>query len=218
MTFDDLALKDGDTVLFMGDSITDAGRRDDKTRQLGGGYVALIADLLAALHPDRRIRILNHGISGDRVIELHKRWEVDVVAHQPDWVSISIGINDVWRRFANLLDDAVDIDDYIRLYGDLCEWTTKKTSARLILMETSVIGEDFANDSNRYLEQYKDAIRAYAQQYDAVLVPIRDAYRRGIEARPGFAWTSDGVHPLPPGHMLMATTWLRAVGALRHLD
>ena len=218
MPHDDFALKDGDTVLFMGDSITDAGRRDDKARQFGWGYVAQIADLLAALHPERRIRILNHGISGDRVIELHTRWETDVIAHQPDWVSISIGINDVWRRFANLVEFAVDIDEYSRLYGDLCEWTRTKTSAKLILMETSVIGEDFSNDSNRYLEQYNDAIHAFAKQYDAVLVPMRDAYRCGIESRPGFAWTGDGVHPLPPGHMLMATTWLRALGAFRTLE
>lgn len=213
MSFDDLIVQDGETVLFMGDSITDAGRRDDKTRQLGWGYVAQIADLLAALYPERRIRILNHGISGDRVIELRSRWDADVIAHQPSWVSISIGINDVWRRFANLSEFAVDIDEYIRLYGDLCEWTTKQTDARLVLMETSVIGEDFTNESNLYLEQYNNAIRSFAKQYDAVLVPIRESFRRGIESRRDFAWTGDGVHPLPPGHMLMATTWLRAVGA-----
>lgn len=210
----DLLLQDGETLLFIGDSITDAGRRDDQTRHLGWGYVAYVADLLAALYPERRLRILNHGVSGDRVVELHRRWETDVIAHQPHWVSLSIGINDVWRRFANLSEYAVDLDDFVRLYGDLCEWTTKRTRARLILMETSVIGEDFSNESNRYLEPYNEAIRAYARQYNALLVPIREAYRRAIASRPGFAWTSDGVHPLPPGHMLMATTWLQAVGAL----
>jgi len=202
----------------MGDSITDAGRREDKARHLGWGYVAQIADLLAALYPERRIRLLNHGVSGDRVTELHNRWEADVIAHQPNWVSLSIGINDVWRRFAGLPDLAVDLDDYVRLYRDLCEWTVTKTPARLILMETSIIGEDFSNESNRYLEPYNDAIRSYAKRYDAVLVPIREAYRRAIDSRPGFAWTSDGVHPLPPGHMLMATTWLKAVGAMGFRD
>jgi lysophospholipase L1-like esterase len=213
MSFSDLQIKDGETVLFMGDSITDAGRREDKGRRLGWGYVAYIADLLAALYPERSLNIVNHGISGDRVIELRQRWEADVIAHQPDWVSISIGINDVWRRFAGLLEHAVGIEEYTRLYRELLDRTKEATSAKLILMETSVLGEDCDNDSNRYLGAYNDAIHRFADEYDAVLVPTFVAYREAIASRPGFVWTSDGVHPLPPGHMLMATTWLKALGA-----
>ena len=54
---DDLLLQDDETVLFIGDSITDAGRRADTGRRLGSGYVAQVADLLAVLYPERRISI-----------------------------------------------------------------------------------------------------------------------------------------------------------------
>ncbi|MBM3214723.1 SGNH/GDSL hydrolase family protein [Candidatus Poribacteria bacterium] len=209
-----LILQHGETVVFMGDSITDAGWRGDSARSLGGGYVAQIADLLAVLHPERSVRIVNHGNSGDRAIELDKRWDEDVIALYPDWISVSIGINDVWRRFAGLVEHAVAIEDYRRLYRGLLERTRARTKAKLILMETSVIGEDLENDTNRYLEMYNQAIHEFAEEFDAIIVPIRNAFRTAIAGRPGFAWTGDGVHPLPPGHMLMAVAWLRAVGAL----
>lgn len=208
-----LLLQDGESVLFIGDSITDAGRRADTYRGLGSGYVAQVADLLAARYPDRAIAINNQGISGNRVVDLRSRWAEDVVAHDPDWVSISIGINDVWRWFDGNPDSHVPIDEYRRIYGELLDATVSKTSARLILMETSVIGEDADNDSNAMLADYNRAIREYAEQYDAVLVPTFQRFVDAISRRPGFEWTADGVHPYPPGHMLMAVTWLAAVGA-----
>ena len=209
----DLLLQDGDTVLFVGDSITDAGRRADVVRGLGSGYVAQVADLLAALHPERRVSIVNRGISGNRVVDLRDRWEQDVIAEQPDWVSISIGVNDVWRWFDGNPDSHVGIDEYRQVYRELLDATVEKTQARLILMETSVIGEDVDNESNAMLAAYNEAIHEFAGEYGAVLAPMFQSFASSIGDRSVLEWTSDGVHPLPPGHMLMAVAWLRAVGA-----
>ncbi len=209
----DLLLQDGESVLFIGDSITDAGRRADVGRSLGSGYVAHVADLLAVLYPERRISVVNRGISGNRVVDLRDRWESDVIAEQPDWVSISIGINDVWRWFDGNPDSHVGIEQYGAVYRDLLEVTVEKTQARLVLMETSVIGEDVENESNAMLAAYNAAIHEFAEEYDAVLAPMFQSFASAIGERPGFEWTGDGVHPLPPGHMLMAVAWLRAVGA-----
>ncbi|MDA1190398.1 MAG: SGNH/GDSL hydrolase family protein [Candidatus Poribacteria bacterium] len=208
----DLLLQHGDTVVLIGDSITDCGRRQDERRHLGGGYVANIADYLAACYPDRQINLVNVGISGNRVVDLEGRWDEDVIAHKPDWVSVSIGINDVWRKFDGRPDLHISPEDYAPRYRGLLE-KTKRAGAKLILMETSVIGEEIDNESNRLLRAYNEVIRGYAKEFDAVLVPIFDAFETAITQRPGFAWTGDGVHPFPSGHMLMATTWLRAVGA-----
>ncbi|MAF12153.1 hydrolase [Candidatus Poribacteria bacterium] len=208
-----LLLEDGDSVLFIGDSITDAGRQADASRGLGVGYVAQIADLLAARYPDRRIAVNNQGISGNRVVDLCARWDRDVIDHRPDWVSISIGINDVWRWFDGNPDAHIPIEQYRRVYRELLDATTSETEARLVLMETSVIGEEAGLESNAMLRQYNDAIREYATEYDAVLVPTFQRFLEAIHKRPAFEWTGDGVHPLPPGHMLMAVTWLEAMGA-----
>src|SRR5580704_7975830 len=83
-------------VVLIGDSITDAGRFDDK-EHLGNGYVRLIRDYLYARDPAAAPTVVNQGISGHKVTDLAARWEKDVLAQRPDVLSIKIGINDVWH-------------------------------------------------------------------------------------------------------------------------
>lgn len=211
---DSFPVMDGETLLFIGDSITDCGRREDEVRHLGGGYVALIADFLAARFPERRIRVENRGIGGDRVLDLQKRWQKDVLDEKPDWLSISIGINDVWRRLGEYPEEAVPLESFQKTYEKLLEQTRKALSVKLVLMETSVIDENPESEGNRLLADYNGVIRDLANRYEARLVPIREAFFKALAARPGYQWTEDGVHPRPPGHMLMALSWLQTLGAL----
>ncbi|MCA9440148.1 MAG: lipolytic protein G-D-S-L family, partial [Candidatus Omnitrophica bacterium] len=69
---EDFLLQDGQTVLFQGDSITDAGRDRDDPKGLGKGYPSLLAPWISASHPDRKIEFLNRGNSGNRVVDLQK--------------------------------------------------------------------------------------------------------------------------------------------------
>ena len=80
----DLVFQSGQTVLFIGDSITDCGRRQDQ-EQLGNGYV-------------RKVSYVNKGIGGDTVEGLESRWTTDVLDIKPDWLSIKIGINNAARQ------------------------------------------------------------------------------------------------------------------------
>src|SRR5258708_6241963 len=88
-------LRTNQTLLFIGDSITDCGRRDSTGAPLGYGYVKLFADLLTVRDPEQRPTILNRGVGGDNVADLRSRWHDDCLALRPDWLSIKIGINDV---------------------------------------------------------------------------------------------------------------------------
>ena len=88
-----MKLDTGETILFIGDSITDAGRRAAGA-PLGHGHVGLFATLLAIHHPDKAIKVINKGIGGDVVTGLRDHWSDDVIRHRPDWLSIKIGIND----------------------------------------------------------------------------------------------------------------------------
>ncbi|HEU5316981.1 MAG TPA: NUDIX domain-containing protein, partial [Chloroflexota bacterium] len=104
-------------ILFIGDSITDCGRRGgaDSTGPhvpYGNGYVHLARAFLLARHGEQGLEIVNRGISGNTVRDLDRRWEQDVIAEQPDWLSVKIGINDVWRLIANRRADHVPLDEY----------------------------------------------------------------------------------------------------------
>ncbi|MGJ8639625.1 MAG: GDSL-type esterase/lipase family protein [Opitutaceae bacterium] len=99
-----MELETGQRLLFVGDSITACGRARPVGRSdsLGDGYVQLVESLIAAEYPEQSIEILNTGISGNRITDLELRWQEDVLRLEPNWLSIMIGINDVWRQF----DDA----------------------------------------------------------------------------------------------------------------
>lgn len=93
------------TVLFQGDSITDAGRSraagetDAPNNQpgLGNGYAWLAAAGLLVSRPAAGLKIFNRGISGNKVYQLAERWEQDCLALKPEVVSILVGVNDFWH-------------------------------------------------------------------------------------------------------------------------
>ncbi len=87
-------IKNGQKIVFIGDSITDCGRRAAQ-RPLGAGYVKMFADLMIIRESAKRVAIINKGIGGDNVLGLRNRWTDDVLRNRPDWLSIKIGINDL---------------------------------------------------------------------------------------------------------------------------
>src|SRR5690606_27416111 len=110
-------------------------------------------DLCSVLHPELQLEWVNRGISGDTVRHLHERWQRDVIDFQPDWLSVSIGVNDVWRQL-DKKGPGVDIPTYERLYREILDEAVAKTKARLILMEPSLLGEDPDTEGNRMLKPY----------------------------------------------------------------
>ena len=88
----DLLLQNGDVVVTLGNSITELGEGPT-------GYVDLMRKSLSVLYPERRIYFINAGISGHKSTDMAERFQRDVLDHQPDWVTISVGVNDVWHGF-----------------------------------------------------------------------------------------------------------------------
>ncbi len=92
----------GATLLFQGDSITDAGRDRARTgandiRALGLGYPLLLAAELREHYAGRDLQVFNRGISGNTVPDLQARWQADAIALNPAILSILIGVNDIWH-------------------------------------------------------------------------------------------------------------------------
>lgn len=129
----------GSKIVFIGDSITDKGRKTDPLK-LGSGYVRVLHDYFATARPELRLRVVNEGTSGNRVIDLKRRWQLDVLDHEPDWVSVSIGINDVWRQLDTPDGEQVDPERFESVYRTLLSWTKERLPAcRLILMQPTII-------------------------------------------------------------------------------
>lgn len=204
-------LQHGQTVVMIGDSITDCGRRDEHA-PLGDGYVKMVAALTAAKYPERSIRFVNTGIGGDTVLSLAQRWQADVLDHRPDWLSVSIGVNDVWRQVDGRPDEAVLIDAFGATYRELLEATRAALpGCGLILMTPGLIQEDPASNGNVLLKPYVETVKDLARDFDAFCVDIHRTMLDAVAAGAGRAWTDDGVHPNPDGHALMALDWLNTL-------
>jgi lysophospholipase L1-like esterase len=208
--------KANDTVLFQGDSITDAGRDRENAdpsaiHALGCGYASHTAAKLMHRHTDLRLNVYNRGVSADKVFQLADRWEDDCLAIKPDVLSILIGVNDHNHIFSN--GTGVTVADYERDYDSLLE-RTRAALPDVIL----IIGEPFLLIAGEFDETrvqgiapYREVARKTAEKFGAVWVPYQQAFNDALAIAPADYWAPDGVHPTPAGHMLMAKAWLSAV-------
>lgn len=204
----------GQTYLFIGDSITDVGRRTDP-EGLGNGYVRLIRDYLYAKDPARAPRVINTGIGGHRVTDLAKRWKEDVLDHEPDVVSIKVGINDVWHGFKPE-PAGVPIEQFVEVYHVILrQLQAVVPKAKIVLCQPSVIERPGPEEGNVVLQPYVRAIGELKREFNAAaVVPLHAAFVNARKQRPDIDWTPDGVHPSSAGHMLIARTWLAETGLL----
>ena len=209
-------LEPGQTLLFTGDSITDCGRRETDP-PLGCGYVRMAADLIVARYPRHGLRVANTGISGNTVKELTGRWTEDVIGHDPDWLSVMIGINDVARWVTGGGAAAVTPEEYVELYDALLGRVKAETRARLILVDPFYICTDPGDDPVRrlmveHLPAYIETVSRMASKYDAVHVRTNAMFQSMLEHYEPAHFCPEPVHPTATGHIAIAHAWLGAVG------
>ena len=150
-------IEGGETMLFIGDSITDCGRRAEAA-PLGDGYVRLFAEMATAAHPERMSRYINKGIGGNRVTDLQDRWTDDVLYHKPDKLSVKIGINDL-HSVLREDPDAVPPARFEEIYDAVLERTRQSLDCPIVLITPFFISVETAADSFR--RQVLNLIPAY---------------------------------------------------------
>ncbi|MET9657042.1 SGNH/GDSL hydrolase family protein [Streptomyces sp. NPDC006510] len=202
-------IKETDTLLFIGDSITDAGRDRTDSASLGGGYVHEIARTLHA-GAGHGPAVINKGLNGNRVYDLEARWTTDVLDHRPNVVTVKIGINDTWRRYDRGLISPVD--EFETCLDRLLADTARKLAARLVVITPFLLPvtpdqEDWFED----LTPRTDAVLRTAAANGAQVVRADLALHRAAEAKAAAELAPDGVHPSPLGHRIIADAWLAAV-------
>ncbi|MGU3644626.1 GDSL-type esterase/lipase family protein [Microbacterium sp. C23T] len=194
------------TLVFAGDSITDAGRDRADATSLGDGYVRLIAEAVG-----EGAVVVNKGISGDRAVDLAARWD-DVLAAEPTVLTVYVGVNDMWRRFDS--DDPTSVEDFESTVTALLEAARAAGVERFLLVEPFFV--PVSDGQAAWLEDLdpkRAAVRRLAERFDATLVELHDGVgAAAAEHGPG-AIAPDGVHPTPQGAAIIADAWLAAYAA-----
>jgi len=203
------------TLLMIGDSITDCGRARPvgEGDGLGSGYVSFINALLTAEYPGANIKVLNTGIGGDTIRHLKARWKSDMLAFAPDYLSIKIGVNDVWRYISGNLTEHVPLDEYESVYRELIA-ATKPTVKKIILISPFLSERDRSDPMMAMLLDYIAVVKRIAVDESLLFVDTQAEFDRyiasGISPE---ALAGDRVHPSTTGAMVIARAFLKVCGA-----
>lgn len=209
-----MKLDNNNTLLFIGDSITDSGRDRLDGKGLGQGFVFLIASYLQTHFPEKRLTVLNRGVGGDTLSDMKDRWEEDCLMINPDIVTVLIGINDTWRNMdtgKKMTED--ELAEFESDYRFLLKSLHQRTDARVVLMEPYVL--PFPKDRVDWradLDPRIQIVRKMARDYQTELIPL-DGLMNAEGIKNGFSYYTgeDGVHPTVAGHGLIAQSWIKTI-------
>ncbi len=201
-------IKNGEKILFIGDSITDCGRRTEPSK-LGDGYVKMFSEMMIAKIPEAKIEVINKGISGNTILDLENRWTDDMIYLKPDWLSILVGINDTHRVVEKTVGSEELIPDkYRKRYSKLLQMTVNNIGCKIILIEPFFISTD-TTDSYRgrmleRLTEYRKIVAEMSEQYGTLLLKIHDIFQKHLKYRESETFCAEPVHPNHTGHLVIA--------------
>ena len=193
--------KENSVILFQGDSITDCGRNREDPDSLGDGYVNLIEGTLAGNHSQSNLKLINRGISGDKIRDLQLRWDADCIDISFDILSILVGVNDTLITPAELFEEE---------YRMLLKRTTGELNSTIILCEPFLL----LGDNNAYRDDLNpkiEIVHRLSEEFSTLLLPLDKIFRKSCSLHPPEYWAPDGVHPTPAGHALIAKSWIECV-------
>ena len=200
-----IAVKKGEKIAFLGDSITQLGK--SKTPYMG--YLHLVIDGLA--RSGVKAEAVPAGISGHKSNQMLARMDKDVIAKKPQWMLLSCGVNDVWHG-----KRGVTLPDYKKNITAIVD-KAQKAGIKVMIMTASMIREDAKNQFNTTLKDYNDFLRTLAKEKKCLLADInaemqKEVYSRELAGIAGNKLTYDGVHMNGRGHMMMASVILQTFG------
>lgn len=212
-----MLFKDGERVVFAGDSVSDF----DRGRPVGEGlhagvgtsYIRTVESFINVFYPERLVRITSMGIGGNNIIDLKNRWETDIMALNPDWVVVLIGINDVWRQFDSptIFDSHISPERYEKELRKLVQRTLPDVKGMVLM--TPFFMEPLKDDPMRKrMDEYGEIVKKVAAEYDLICVDLQKVFDDYLKYRHSSFITWDRIHPNQTGAMLIATELLRAVG------
>ncbi len=197
-------LKDGYSIVFLGDSITQAGAAPE-------GYVSLFKMFCDV--NGHEVKVINAGISGHKSTDMLARLQKDVLSHNPTWVSISCGVNDVWHQFKPE-PTGVKLPDYKKNMTEIVD-RCQKTGAKVLLLTATPIHENLDSKENKVLRDYNAFLRQLAKEKKLILCDLNQTFETWYKKKMNdkLLMTTDGVHMKSRGNRVMAAEIALALGA-----
>lgn len=202
-------VKDGDTLAFLGDSITQFGK------DTPSGYVRLVVSGLEA--NGIKVNPIFAGISGHKSNDMLARVDRDVLGKDPKpaVMTLSCGVNDVWHGARG-----VELEQFKENITAIIDKAVE-AGVKPVILTATMIREDAGNNENKKLEGYNAFLRELAAERSLPLADLNADMQAAVAAAKeagaapdngGNYLTADGVHMALPGNIMMAVGVLRALG------
>ena len=195
--------------VLAGDSVTDMGRTQPIGQGLfnphGTGYPNVIQGLLTSVYPDFFINVVNMGYSGNTSRDLLNRLERDILSLKPDYLSVMIGANDVWRQFdtPQIPENSVLPEEYRENLIKIVR-LSKTVTSKIILM-TPVYWESSLTDAmSARMREYGQIVREVSAQEKVLFCDVQSRVDRVLKHCNANYITWDRVHPNIPGANVIA--------------
>lgn len=211
-----MKLEQNAKLVMIGDSITDCGRAqpvgEGLFEALGRGYVSLVDALLGSACPELGVRVVNMGVGGNTVRDLDRRWQSDVLDLSPDWVSVMIGTNDVWRQFDSprQTETHVGPEEYAQTLEKLVVRTLPSVK-NIVLMTPFYLEPNRADPMRARMDEYGGIVKSLAAQHGTLCVDTQAAFDDVLQSYYPATLSWDRVHPSLTGHMVIARAFLNAL-------
>ena len=197
-----IAVESGQSIAFLGDSITQAGANRPT------GYCNLVIRGLAS--HGAKVTMIPAGISGHKSNQMLVRLEKDVLQKKPHWMTLSCGVNDVWHG-----EKGVPLPQYKANITAIVE-RVQAAGIKVMILTSTMITEDQKNPLNQKLADYNAFLRELAKEKACVLADLNLEMQAALASGPtdprGTTLTTDGVHMNGLGNTMMALGVLRGFG------
>ena len=171
----------------------------------GTGYPNVIQGLLTSVYPDFFINVVNMGYSGNTSRDLLNRLERDILSLKPDYLSVMIGANDVWRQFdtPQIPENSVLPEEYRENLIKIVR-LSKTVTSNIILM-TPVYWESSLTDAmSARMREYGQIVREVSAQEKVLFCDVQSRVDRVLKHCNANYITWDRVHPNIPGANIIA--------------
>ncbi|MBO5137882.1 MAG: SGNH/GDSL hydrolase family protein [Spirochaetaceae bacterium] len=192
-----------------GDSITEGGRNMNAkvwdADVLGSGFVYFLNAALTGFFPEKKIRVINRGVGGDTSSQLLARWKDDVLSLRPDYLSLMVGINDVWRHFDSygVPEELISIEQYAENCRQMIE-TALPVVKKIWVMPPFMFECSLEDAMCRKVREYAEVLSALASELNVPCVDLQSAVDKALKSRHSCVFSADRVHPNAAGHMILA--------------
>ena len=212
-------------ILFQGDSITDAGRDKQSFTSMGRGYPMLVQASLGLDNPNE-YQFYNRGISGNRIPDVYARIVKDILFLKPDYMSLLIGVNDIWHGFHKENPNGTGAARFEKVYNLLLdELKEELPSLKIMLMEPFVLEgtatENREDEPERWNEfsngvyELAAIVKKIANERSLTFIPLQKRLDDLAKTMPACEILSDGVHPTAIGHEFIKRAWLEAFNEIK---